>query len=54
MFLQDELRAQKARKLKSTLESVDISVKLLDDMLAHYIPDKSTDGDKELIQVACL
>ncbi|XP_075898994.1 LOW QUALITY PROTEIN: ADP-ribosylation factor-binding protein GGA3a [Nelusetta ayraudi] len=50
MVKEDEVRAQKATKQKSTLETVDISVKLLDDMLAHYCPDKSTDGDRELIK----
>lgn len=54
LFLQDEAKAQRATKQKNTLESVEISVKLLDDMLAHYNPDKSTDGDKELIKVPCL
>lgn len=51
IFLQDEVRTQKAKKQKSTLEAVNNSVKLLNEMLAHFSPEDSTDGDKELIRV---
>lgn len=48
---QDEVRTQKATKQKSTLEAVNNNVKLLNEMLAHFNPEDSTDGDKELIRV---
>lgn len=48
---QDEVRTQKAVKLKSTLEAVSNSVKVLNEMLAHFSPDESTREDKELIKV---
>lgn len=51
---QDEVRTQKATKQKSTLESANNSVKLLNEMLAHFSPEDSTDGDKELIRVRSL
>lgn len=38
-------------KQKSTLEAVNNSVKLLNEMLAYFSPEDSTDGDKELIRV---
>lgn len=38
-------------KQKSTLEAVNNSVKLLNEMLTHFSPEDSTDGDKELIKV---
>ncbi|XP_027138571.1 ADP-ribosylation factor-binding protein GGA3a [Larimichthys crocea] len=50
MVKEDELRTQKVKKQKSTLEAVDNSVKLLNEMLAHFSPEDSTDGDKELIR----
>lgn len=50
-FPQDEARTQKALKQKNTLEAVNNSVKLLNEMLAHFSPEDSTDGDKELIRV---
>lgn len=50
---QDEVRTQKATKQKNTLEAVNNSVKLLNEMLAHFNPEESTDGDKELIRVCC-
>ncbi|XP_076585195.1 ADP-ribosylation factor-binding protein GGA3a [Chaetodon auriga] len=50
MVKEDELRTQKATKQKSTLEAVNNSVKLLNEMLAHFSPEDSTDGDKELIR----
>ncbi|KAG7485893.1 ADP-ribosylation factor-binding GGA3-like isoform X1 [Solea senegalensis] len=49
MVKEDEVRTQKVRKQKSTLEAVNNSVKLLNEMLAHFSPDDSTDSDKELI-----
>uniref|UniRef100_A0A8C4DQ36 Golgi associated, gamma adaptin ear containing, ARF binding protein 3a n=1 Tax=Dicentrarchus labrax TaxID=13489 RepID=A0A8C4DQ36_DICLA len=53
MVKEDEVRTQKVTKQKSTLEAVNNSVKLLNEMLAHFSPEESTDGDKELIRV-CL
>ncbi|XP_008276700.1 ADP-ribosylation factor-binding protein GGA3a [Stegastes partitus] len=50
MVKEDEVRRQKATKQKSTLEAANNSVKLLNEMLAHFSPDDSTDGDKELIR----
>ncbi|CAK6953406.1 ADP-ribosylation factor-binding protein GGA3a [Scomber scombrus] len=50
MVKEDEVRAQKATKQKSTLEAANNSVKLLNEMLAYFSPEDSTDGDKELIR----
>uniref|UniRef100_A0A672FUD7 ADP-ribosylation factor-binding protein GGA3-like n=1 Tax=Salarias fasciatus TaxID=181472 RepID=A0A672FUD7_SALFA len=50
MVKEDEARAQKATKQKSTLEAASNSVKLLNEMLTHFSPEGSTDGDKELIR----
>ncbi|XP_018520521.1 LOW QUALITY PROTEIN: ADP-ribosylation factor-binding protein GGA3a [Lates calcarifer] len=50
MVKEDEVRTQKATKQKSTLEQVNNNVKLLNEMLAHFNPEDSTDGDKELIR----
>lgn len=50
MVKEDEVRRQKATKQKSTLEAVNNSVKLLNEMLAHFSSEDSTDGDKELIR----
>ncbi|XP_028269411.1 ADP-ribosylation factor-binding protein GGA3a [Parambassis ranga] len=50
MVKEDELRTQKVTKQKNTLEAVNNSVKLLNEMLAHFSPEDSTDGDKELIR----
>ncbi|XP_059195843.1 ADP-ribosylation factor-binding protein GGA3a isoform X1 [Centropristis striata] len=50
MVKEDEARAQKVTKQKSTLEAVNNSVKLLNEMLAHFSPEDSTEGDKELIK----
>uniref|UniRef100_A0A8C4DLI5 Golgi associated, gamma adaptin ear containing, ARF binding protein 3a n=1 Tax=Dicentrarchus labrax TaxID=13489 RepID=A0A8C4DLI5_DICLA len=50
MVKEDEVRTQKVTKQKSTLEAVNNSVKLLNEMLAHFSPEESTDGDKELIR----
>ncbi|XP_071396265.1 ADP-ribosylation factor-binding protein GGA3-like, partial [Centroberyx affinis] len=50
MVKEDEVRAQRATKQKSTLEEVNNSVKLLNEMLTHFSPEDSTDGDKELIR----
>ncbi|KAL3996291.1 COMPASS component SWD2 [Sarotherodon galilaeus] len=49
MVKEDEVRTQKATKQKSTLEAVNNSVKLLNEMLAHFSPEDSTDADRELI-----
>lgn len=48
------MRTQKATKQKSTLEAVNNSVKLLNEMLAHFNPEDSTDADRELIRVRYL
>lgn len=48
---QDEVRLQRASKRSGTLEEVNNSVKLLNEMLSHFSRDQSTDGDKELIKV---
>ncbi|XP_031596047.1 ADP-ribosylation factor-binding protein GGA3a isoform X2 [Oreochromis aureus] len=50
MVKEDEVRTQKATKQKSTLEAVNNSVKLLNEMLAHFSPEDSTDADRELIR----
>ncbi|KAK5899380.1 hypothetical protein CesoFtcFv8_008867 [Champsocephalus esox] len=50
MVKEDEVRTQKVTKQKGTLEAVNTSVKLLNEMLAHFSPNDSTDGDKELIR----
>ncbi|XP_047435313.1 ADP-ribosylation factor-binding protein GGA3a isoform X2 [Mugil cephalus] len=50
MVKEDEVRTERVIKLKTTLEAVDNSVKLLNEMLVHFSPDDSTDGDKELIR----
>ncbi|KAJ4944420.1 hypothetical protein JOQ06_012964, partial [Pogonophryne albipinna] len=50
MVKEDEVRLQKVTKQKGTLEAVNTSVKLLNEMLAHFSPNDSTDGDKELIR----
>ncbi|KAM3623195.1 uncharacterized protein V6R79_008300 [Siganus canaliculatus] len=50
MVKEDEVRMQKATKQKNTLEAVNNSVKLLTEMLTHFSPEDSTDGDKELIK----
>lgn len=46
------MRTQKASKQISTLESVTNSVKLLNEMLAHFSTEDSTEGDKEIIRVS--
>ncbi|XP_033986227.1 ADP-ribosylation factor-binding protein GGA3a [Trematomus bernacchii] len=50
MVKEDDVRTQKVTKQKGTLEAVNTSVKLLNEMLAHFSPNDSTDGDKELIR----
>ncbi|KAL6110200.1 gga3 [Pungitius sinensis] len=50
MVKEDEVRTHKEKKQKSTLEAVNSSVKLLTEMLSHFSPEESTDGDKELIR----
>lgn len=50
-FFQDDVRKQKATKQKNTLEAVNNSVKVLNEMLTHFSPEDSADGDKELIRV---
>ncbi|XP_038569711.1 ADP-ribosylation factor-binding protein GGA3a isoform X3 [Micropterus salmoides] len=50
MVKEDEVRTQKATKQKSTLEAVNNSVKLLNEMLAHFSLEGSTGSEKELIR----
>ncbi|XP_056136513.1 ADP-ribosylation factor-binding protein GGA3-like [Lampris incognitus] len=50
MVKEDEMRMLKQKQQKSTLEEVNNSVKLLNEMLSHFSTDDSTDGDKELIK----
>lgn len=50
MVKEDEVRTQKASKQISTLESVTNSVKVLNEMLAHFSTEDSTEGDKEIIR----
>ncbi|XP_061589153.1 ADP-ribosylation factor-binding protein GGA3-like [Cololabis saira] len=50
MVKENEARAQKAAKQKNSLEAVNSSVKLLNEMLAYFSPEDSTEGDKELIK----
>uniref|UniRef100_A0A673Z8J6 Golgi associated, gamma adaptin ear containing, ARF binding protein 3a n=1 Tax=Salmo trutta TaxID=8032 RepID=A0A673Z8J6_SALTR len=50
MVKEDEVRLQRASKCSGTLEEVNNSVKLLNEMLSHFSRDQSTDGDKELIK----
>lgn len=54
LSLQDDVRTQTATKQKSTLEAVNNSVKLLNEMLAYFSPEESTDSDKDLIRVCSL
>ncbi|RVE76338.1 hypothetical protein OJAV_G00008510 [Oryzias javanicus] len=50
MVKEDEVRTQKAAQQRNTLEAVNNSVKLLNEMLAHFNLEESTDEDKELIK----
>ncbi|XP_037118714.1 ADP-ribosylation factor-binding protein GGA3a isoform X2 [Syngnathus acus] len=50
MVKEDDARTQKILKQRSTLDTVDSSVKLLHEMLACFSPEDSTDGDKDLIR----
>ncbi|XP_051940045.1 ADP-ribosylation factor-binding protein GGA3a isoform X2 [Hippocampus zosterae] len=49
MVKEDEVKTQKMAKQKSTLEAANNSVKLLNEMLAYFSPEDSTDADRELI-----
>ncbi|KAM4751315.1 ADP-ribosylation factor-binding protein GGA3a isoform 2-T2 [Anableps anableps] len=50
MVKEDEVRSQRVAKQRCTLEAVNNSVKLLNEMLAHFSPEDSTEADKELIK----
>ncbi|KAM9792960.1 ADP-ribosylation factor-binding protein GGA3a [Neosynchiropus ocellatus] len=50
MVKEDELRMQREKKLTSTLEEVNNSVKLLNEMLACFSVEDSTESDIELIK----
>lgn len=46
---------QKVTKRLHTLEEVNNNVKLLHEMLLHYSPEDSSEGDRELMKVgACV
>ncbi|XP_067860531.1 ADP-ribosylation factor-binding protein GGA3 isoform X2 [Heptranchias perlo] len=49
MVKEDEARMQKITKRLNTLEEVNNNVRLLNEMLAHYSTEESTEGDKELM-----
>ncbi|GCC31534.1 hypothetical protein chiPu_0009993 [Chiloscyllium punctatum] len=49
MVKEDEARMQKITKRLNTLEEVNNNVRLLNEMLAHYNKEESTEGDKELM-----
>ncbi|XP_059509763.1 ADP-ribosylation factor-binding protein GGA3 isoform X2 [Stegostoma tigrinum] len=49
MVKEDEARMQKITKRLNTLEEVNNNVRLLNEMLAHYSKDESSEGDKELM-----
>ncbi|XP_041073224.1 ADP-ribosylation factor-binding protein GGA3 isoform X1 [Carcharodon carcharias] len=49
MVKEDEARMQKITKRLNTLEEVNNNVRLLNEMLAHYSKEESTEGDKELM-----
>lgn len=51
---QDEVRVQEKTRQKSTLEAVNISVNLLNEMLVHFSLETSSPADQELIRVCCL
>ncbi|XP_064423613.1 ADP-ribosylation factor-binding protein GGA3 isoform X2 [Latimeria chalumnae] len=50
MVKEDEARMQKVTKRLNTLEEVNNNVKLLNEMLAHYNKEESSEGDKELMK----
>ncbi|XP_068177651.1 ADP-ribosylation factor-binding protein GGA3a isoform X1 [Antennarius striatus] len=50
MVKEDEVRTQKLKKQETTLESVNNSVQVLNEMLANFNPNDSTEGDKELLR----
>ncbi|XP_065815462.1 LOW QUALITY PROTEIN: ADP-ribosylation factor-binding protein GGA3a [Labrus bergylta] len=50
MVKEDEVRTQRSTKQQITLEAVNNSVKVLNEMIAHFSPEDSTDADKELIK----
>ncbi|XP_019715002.1 ADP-ribosylation factor-binding protein GGA3-like, partial [Hippocampus comes] len=53
MVKEDEVRTQKMAKQKSTLEAANNSVNLLNEMLAYFSLEDSTDADRELIGELC-
>ncbi|XP_061685260.1 ADP-ribosylation factor-binding protein GGA3a isoform X2 [Syngnathoides biaculeatus] len=50
MVKEDEVRSQKLSKQQSTLEAVNNSVRLLNEMLAYFSPEDSTESEKDLIR----
>uniref|UniRef100_A0A8C9EMR4 Golgi associated, gamma adaptin ear containing, ARF binding protein 3 n=1 Tax=Pavo cristatus TaxID=9049 RepID=A0A8C9EMR4_PAVCR len=52
-ILKDEARIQKVTKRMHTLEEVNNNVKLLNEMLAHYSKEDSSEADRELMKELC-
>ncbi|NXG58684.1 GGA3 protein, partial [Hemiprocne comata] len=50
MVKEDEARIQKVTKRMHTLEEVNNNVKLLNEMLAHYSKEESSEADRELMK----
>ncbi|XP_043940969.1 ADP-ribosylation factor-binding protein GGA3 isoform X2 [Protopterus annectens] len=50
MVKEDEVRMQKVNRRTKSLEEVTNNVKLLNEMLAHYSKEDSSDADKELMK----
>ncbi|KAM6940087.1 ADP-ribosylation factor-binding protein GGA3a [Xenentodon cancila] len=50
MVKENEAKSQKTAKQKNSLDAVNNSVKLLNEMLVHFSPEDSTEADKELIK----
>ena len=48
---QDEKRMEKLKKRLDELETIQNNIKLLTELLAHYKPDSSAEGEKALMQV---
>ncbi|POI35495.1 hypothetical protein CIB84_000751 [Bambusicola thoracicus] len=53
MVKEDEARIQKVTKRMHTLEEVNNNVKLLNEMLAHYSKEDSSEADRELMKELC-
>ncbi|XP_051490693.1 ADP-ribosylation factor-binding protein GGA3 isoform X4 [Apus apus] len=53
MVKEDEARIQKVTRRLHTLEEVNNNVKLLNEMLAHYSKEESSEADRELMKELC-